>query len=158
MSHLTGNQFQICDLKYLFIISVHLQAYGDNTCTGHLRYLKLGCLENPTYIEVISHSRVSLPICYCISTSLVSNSNMTKTRLCRSNNFLPTEKRYLVSPFLCRNYWSDVMISKEEGKRKKQRIKSQFLDLFFFFFQISKLIPSAITKDKDMFLQWILIH
>ena len=32
MSHLTGNQFQICDLKYLFIISVYLQAYGDNTC------------------------------------------------------------------------------------------------------------------------------
>ena len=32
MSHLTGNQFQIFDLKYLFIISVYLQAYGDNTC------------------------------------------------------------------------------------------------------------------------------
>ena len=32
MSHLTGNQFQRCDLQYLFIISVYLQAYGDNTC------------------------------------------------------------------------------------------------------------------------------
>ena len=29
--HIEKNQ-TICDLKYLFIISVHLQAYGDNTC------------------------------------------------------------------------------------------------------------------------------
>ena len=70
--------------------------------SGHLRYLKLGCLENPTYVEVISDSRASLPMCNCISTLLVSNSVMTKPRLCRSDKSLPTEKRTLVSPFLCR--------------------------------------------------------
>ena len=32
----------------------------------------------------------------------MSNSVMTKTWLCRSYNSLPTEKRTLVSPFLCR--------------------------------------------------------
>ena len=63
-------------------------------CTGHLRYLKLGCLENPTYVELIPHSQTSLPLCYCISTLLVSNTVMTKTRLCQSDNSLPTEKEH----------------------------------------------------------------
>ena len=76
--------------------------------TGYLRYLKLGCLENPTYVELIPHSQASLPICYCISTLLVSNMVMTKTRLCRSDNSLPTEKRTLVSPFLCQTSKSKI--------------------------------------------------
>ena len=66
--------------------------------TGHLRYLKLCCLENPTYVELILHSQASLPICYCISTLLVSNTVMTKTRLCRSDNSLPTEKEHQFHP------------------------------------------------------------
>ena len=66
--------------------------------TGHLRYLKLGCLENPTYVELIPHSQASLPICCCISTLLVSNTVMTKTRLCRSDNSLPTEKEHWFHP------------------------------------------------------------
>ena len=74
----------------------------------HLRYLKLECLENPTYVELIPHSQASLPICYCISTLLVSNTVMTKTRLCRSDNSLPTEKRTLVSPFLCQTSKSKI--------------------------------------------------
>ena len=77
--------------------------------TGRLRYLKLGCLEYPTYVEVISHSRASLPICYCISTLLVSNSVMAKTRLCRSDNSIPTEKNLLVSPCLCRTLKSKII-------------------------------------------------
>ena len=76
--------------------------------TGHLRYLKLGCLENPTYVELLPHSRASLPICYCVSTLLISNSVMTKIRLCRSQRSLPTEKRPLVSPFLCRTSKSKI--------------------------------------------------
>ena len=79
--------------------------------TGHLRYLKLGCLENPTYVEVISHSQGYLPICYYISTLLVANSVMTKTRLCRSDNLLPIEKYYLFPPscfeLRSKNYRSD---------------------------------------------------
>ena len=93
--------------------------------TGHLRYLKLGCLEDPTYVEVISHSRASLPICYCISTLLVSNSVMTKTRLCRSDNLLPTKKNTIsftlpVSNFEVKNYRSDCMISKKKKKKDVQ--------------------------------------
>ena len=96
------HNIQTCLLVYAADSGERLQDHWSSGYTGHLRYLKLGCLEKPTYDEVITHSRPSLPICYCISTLLVSNLVMTKTRLCRSDNLLPTEKILLVSPFLCR--------------------------------------------------------
>ena len=94
--------------------------------TGHLRYVKLGCLENPTYVEVISHSRVSLLICFCISTLLVSNSVMMKTRLCRSDNLFPTENTVSfnlpVSNFEVKNYLSGFMISTEDEITRKKPV------------------------------------
>ena len=83
----------------IFPIECHCLAVCVKHTTGHLRYLKLGCLENPLYVELIPHSRAFLLLCYCISTLPVSISVMTKTGLCRSDNLLSTEKRTLVHPY-----------------------------------------------------------
>ena len=58
MSHHTGNQLQICDLKYLFIISVYLQAYGDNTCI--LIYLNWSFWVKPEYPQMTLSRRIDV--------------------------------------------------------------------------------------------------
>ena len=59
---------------------------------------------------------------------------MTKTRVCRSDNLLPTKKLLLVSPFLAvsnfevKNYWPDFMISKRRIERCREKKSKQLYD------------------------------
>ena len=74
------------------------QVRKEEVCIPEIKYrppaVSQTRLSQKPHVELIPHPRASLPICYCIMTLLVSNSVMTKTRVCRSDNLLPTEKEH----------------------------------------------------------------
>ena len=51
----------------------------------HVQVVSNSVVSKTPLVEVISHSRASLSICYCIPTLLVSNLVMMKNWLCRSD-------------------------------------------------------------------------